>query len=291
MNDDEKERWSGERATRWIEMAAALEAQLAPVSELLFERAALRPGESVLDVGCGTGPTTRRAARLVGGDGRVVGADVSAEMIEAASDRSVTDESASIEWVVADAASWHPPRPFDVVISRFGVMFFDDPEAAFANLAAAASPGGRLCVAVWSTRESSAIFERPLRVTLEELADRGIDVTAPPSDAGPFSLGTPDDVVSMLGRAGWTDAEWHRHTVQLPVGGGVGPDEAAVTSMSLGPVRAVTDGLAVEDTDAVRSAIASAYASELDADGHVVIGATVGIVTAMVGPVLGTSEG
>ncbi|MFI5044430.1 MAG: class I SAM-dependent methyltransferase, partial [Acidimicrobiales bacterium] len=210
MAADPTENWAGDRASRWVAMADDLEVQLAPVSELLLAAADLGPGERVLDVGCGTGPTTRRAAELVAPDGRVVGADVSDEMIAAASARS-GEGGVAIDWVVADAAIWRPDDPFDVVISRFGVMFFDDPSAAFANLARGTVPGGRLCVAVWSRRVDSDMFDLPLTVALAALEEAGIAVDPPPDGYGPFSLADPDAVVSMLEAAGWRDAAWTPH--------------------------------------------------------------------------------
>ncbi|MDZ4236127.1 MAG: class I SAM-dependent methyltransferase, partial [Dietzia sp.] len=124
--------WTPERVARWLQQSEGIERQLAPASAVLLDTAALQPGERLLDVGCGTGPTTRDAAAAVGPSGRVTGLDISADMIEAA--RSVSPES--IDWIVADVATWDPPPgAWDVVISRFGVMFFADPVTVFANLA------------------------------------------------------------------------------------------------------------------------------------------------------------
>ena len=105
MADWGSEDWTGERATRWVEMADAVEGQLAPVSDELFAAAGLRPGERVLDVGCGTGPTTRRAAELVAPDGLVVGADVS-RRDDRRGDGTDARTGRAIEWVTADVASW-----------------------------------------------------------------------------------------------------------------------------------------------------------------------------------------
>jgi SAM-dependent methyltransferase len=261
-------------------MADAVEPQLAPASDALFAAAGLRPGERVLDVGCGTGPTTRRAAELVAPGGVVVGADVSEEMIVAASARPVADRSAPIDWVTADVGTWRSEVPFDVVISRFGVMFFDDPEAAFANLAALTAPGGRLCVAVWAQREVTPFFEVPLQVVLGVAERWDRPIAAPSPDAGPFSLGDPDAVTAMLTRAGWRDAEWSPRRLQLAVGGGRTPEEAADMALQLGPARMVSESLPPEALDDARAAMVAELTRHVGAAGHVVLDASIGIVTA-----------
>jgi protein-tyrosine-phosphatase/SAM-dependent methyltransferase len=275
--------WRGERATRWIEIADAIEGQLAPVSDVLFDAAALQPGERVVDIGCGTGPTTRRAAELVAPGGAVVGVDVSDEMIASASARPVADRSATIDWITADVAAWQPDAPFDpfdVVLSRFGVMFFADPDAAFTNLAALTAPGGRLCCAVWGRREASELFELPLQAALQVADRRGVTPDVPPADGGPFSLSDVDAVAAMLTRAGWHGPRWTRHELRVPVGGGRDPDGAAEVAMRLGPARIVADAVPPDALGEMRAAIAAAFADRVDAAGDVVLGATVGIVTA-----------
>lgn len=140
--------WNEDRAASWLANADARERQLQPVSDALFERASLQPGERVLDVGVGSGPTTSQAWQAVRPDGSVTGIDIAAPMINAARQRITAPE---IEWIVGDAAAYDfPPGTYDAVISRFGVMFFADPPAAFRNLCEATRPGGQLIVTVWS---------------------------------------------------------------------------------------------------------------------------------------------
>ncbi|MGH3994172.1 MAG: class I SAM-dependent methyltransferase, partial [Pseudonocardiaceae bacterium] len=220
--------------------AAGQERQLAPVADVLFTAAALRPGERVLDVGCGTGPTTRRAAREVGPAGHVTGLDISAEMLAAAAAQPEEDGVAPVEWVAADVVGWQPDNQVsDVVLSRFGVMFFSDPAAAFGRLATATSPGGRLAMAVWDRRDESDLFAVPMHAALDELRRRGTAVQAPPDDDGPFSLYDPATVTALLTGAGWSHVTCTPHRLMLPFGGGLDPATAARSALDLGPTRLV----------------------------------------------------
>ncbi len=274
------DQWEGERVARWIRQSAGLERQLEPVSGPLFGTARLQPGERVLDVGCGTGPTTRRAARDVGADGAVTGLDVAAPMLERAAEIRTEPGVATIEWVVADPSAWDPGEArFDVVLSRFGVMFFDDPAAAFAALARATVPGGRLHVAVWARRDRSELFELPLHAALTAVGNEaGADV--PPVDGGPFSLGKEAEVRALLESAGWANVVWDEQEVSLLMGGGLSPAEAAVASMDFGPTRVVATNLDDEARDHMVAAITEAYQDHLDPDGHVTLGGTIIIVSA-----------
>lgn len=292
VNRPDPEEWSGDRVQRWLRQSAALHRQLAPVGEALLAAARLAPGESVLDVGCGDGPVTYAAASAVGPSGRVCGLDLSADMIAAAAatPRPGPERLAPVEWVRADAATWEPPEGrYDAVISRFGVMFFSDPLAAFANLATAARPTGRLAVAVWQRRDNSELFSVPLHATLAVLRARGISSTTAGVDfddfvatdgEGPFSLHDPEAVDALLSGAGWKDVTTDGHVLALTFAGGAAPPAAAEAALDFGPTRLALSGMDHDVVRAAQLAIAEAFADHTDQDGHVVLSGAFSIVTA-----------
>jgi SAM-dependent methyltransferase len=264
-----------------VAVADRVERQLAPVTDLLLAAAELVPGESVLDVGCGTGPTTRRAAQLVGPEGSVTGVDISPEMLAAARRLSGDDGGgAPIEWVESDVVVWEPGEArFDAVISQFGVMFFADPHAAFANLARATVAGGRLRATVWEYRPQIQLFDLPLTIAVEELRRAGVTVVPPRPDEGPFSLGDAAHVEQLLTGAGWSDVRWEPHENEFRVGGGAGPVEAATISLEFGPARIVLEGAEAQLRQTVADALAAAFEHHL-VDGEVVLAGRLAIISA-----------
>ena len=148
--------WTNEAAEKWLSRVDGLERSGAPIRELLIERAHLQPGERVLDVGCGSGPSTAAAATAVHPGGIVTGIDIAAPMIAAARQR-VGDPD--IEWIVGDAETYPLPEGhYDAIISQMGLMFFTNNAKAFANLARACRAGGRLVGVVWPTRDKISTF-------------------------------------------------------------------------------------------------------------------------------------
>jgi ubiquinone/menaquinone biosynthesis C-methylase UbiE len=256
--------WAGDTGAAWLANADRLERQIEPVNDVLFAAAALQPGESVLDVGCGRGVTTRLAARQVFPGGRVTAVDISPNLIDAArhaAERSPGD-AASIEWIVADAQRHSfAPAALDVVLSRFGVMFFDDPVAAFANLAAATRPGGRLTIAVWQPMDRSPLHGRVIEVVRAAVAERGVSLPEQAPLAGLYLFGVQEHVERILTDAGWRDVRFAPHTVAMYAGGkGATPDEAAALRLEVGPLEALLRDVAPDvrahATDAVRAEFA-----------------------------------
>jgi len=216
-------------AAGWVANEAVFDAVFAPVTAAIVGAAAFRPGQRVLDVGCGTG--TLLAAAVAAG-ATAVGVDVSPGMVEAAR-RRVPDATVVVDDAqTADVLARAPGAAFDLVVSRFGVMFFPDPVAAFGNVRRAAAPGARLVFACWRDREANPMFTIGTSV-LEERLD---PVPAPPAPGapGPTSLADPDRLASVLGDAGWTSTELAPLDVVLDYGttGGDGVDARLATVLA-----------------------------------------------------------
>jgi SAM-dependent methyltransferase len=161
----------------------------------------IAPGDEVLDIGCGTGLTTREAARAAA-PGRVVGVDVSERMLERARELSAAERLDNVSYELGDAQVHRfEPGGFDVAISRFGTMFFSDPAAAFANIAAALRPGARLVLLIWQRREDNE-WAQAIDTALGDAAQ------PPPPGADAFSLGDAEATATLLEGAGFTDVRF-----------------------------------------------------------------------------------
>lgn len=230
--------WSGAGGDRWIGESARTEAMLSRVAELLYVRARLHPGLIVLDVGCGLGPTTLELAHRVAPAGRAVGLDVSPEMVGRARQRAAG--VANIEFILGDAASHNFPAPFaDLLFSRFGVMFFGDPVAAFANLRRALKPNGRMLFACWRRLSENPWMLTPLLAAYEHVPRLP---PAEPNEPGPFAFADPDRVGAVLTAAGFAKPSFAAAELTFDVAGGAGMDAAVRQTMSIGATsRALQD--------------------------------------------------
>jgi SAM-dependent methyltransferase len=201
-NLDQLRAWDGDEGEYWADNADRFDRSIAPYHERLLAAAAISEREQVLDVGCGTGQTTRDAARAAAAGG-ALGIDLSSRMLDHARRQAAEDGLTNAAFVQADAQI-HPfePGAYDVAISRTAAMFFGDHAAAFANLRRALRPGGRLVLVTWQPLSGNAW----LREISGALA-AGRDLPAPPPDAGPFSLSDPDRVRALLTGAGFVDVQ------------------------------------------------------------------------------------
>ncbi len=200
-NADMVDYWNGRPADVWVTEAERFDTMLAPFGLRLLTAAVLEPGERVLDVGCGNGAVSLEAARTVGPGGRVTGLDLSAPMLEVAR-RRAEEQGVDVDFVQCDAQTASFDHPFDVVVSRFGVMFFDDPEVAFANLAMAARPGGRLCFVCWQEMFANEWIAVP---AMAMVAHVGIPELPEPGAPGPFALADAQRTRDLLESAGWSE--------------------------------------------------------------------------------------
>jgi SAM-dependent methyltransferase len=200
-NTDQIAYWNEGAGAKWVANQARLDRLFAPLSEVLIEAAAPKAGEHVLDIGCGCGDISLAAAARVGAKGHVTGADISHPMLERARVRRTAGGfDGVVDWIEADA-TFYPFEPTaNLLISRFGVMFFGDPPAAFANLRRALEPGGRFAFLCWQPRESVEWMQWPL----EQVSNL---LPLPPStlgEPGPFGLADDAAAVRLFTGAGFS---------------------------------------------------------------------------------------
>jgi SAM-dependent methyltransferase len=209
-NVEQVEFWS-ELAPTWFELEDQLEEVGGPPGELAMDRLGLLPGQRVVDLGCGLGRTTLALAARVGPGGEVVGVDISAEMLTQGRDRAARLGAENVEFVHADAQvhDFGQAR-FDAAYSRFGVMFFSDPVAAFANIRRALRPGGTLSFVCWQ-----GVFDNDWMLVPGAAAAEVTGTLPPmpgPEEPGPFSLADPARVRAVLG-AGGSAPSWSPPTL------------------------------------------------------------------------------
>jgi SAM-dependent methyltransferase len=228
--------WNEVSAPKWLRFQEELDEQLGALGLMTMERAAIRPGERVLDVGCGCGTTTLELARRVGREGSVVGIDVSTPMLERALESARATEVANVAFWNADAQTHAlPSAAFDLVYSRFGVMFFVDPAHAFTNLGRALRPGGRVAFVCWQALERNPWMAVPMAA-----AARAITFPARPGPEapGPFAFADPDRVRRILGEAGLTDVTLEGCETMLAIGGTGALEDTVEFLVEMGPIGA-----------------------------------------------------
>ncbi len=205
-NADQVEYWNGDVGRKWVRNQDRLDRAFRPLTAALVECAAPRRGERAIDVGCGCGELSLALADHLGAGGRVVAVDVSRPMLDHAELRGraqAAEGQAAIEWQEADAASWpFPEAGFDLLVSRFGVMFFGDPAAAFRNLRRALRPGGRLAMLCWRPLQDNPWVAIPRAAMLQVLPAPD---PVPPHAPGPFAFADAARVGAILAQAGFAE--------------------------------------------------------------------------------------
>jgi SAM-dependent methyltransferase len=221
-NEEQIRAWNEVNALRWLKLREPMVRPLVPFGDAALAALDPRPGESALDVGCGFGDTTLQLAKRTG---RALGVDVAEPFIRTAQ----AEAAHGARYLLADAQTHRfaevSPQPFELCFSRFGVMFFSDPAAAFRNLHAAMRSGGRFAAVVWGTWQENEWVTAPL-----EAARRHVLVPDPAAGPGPFALGKPGFLEQLLHGAGFRDTAVRR--LELPF------DADAAQLMEQGPAAA-----------------------------------------------------
>ena len=204
MQINDERYWREAGGANWADNIERTEAILAHLNPILLEAAAVKAGERILDVGCGGGVTSRLLAEAAGDAGRVTGLDISAPILERA--RTRFGDTGNPEWILADAATHDfGGGQFDLLCSRFGVMFFSDPIRAFGNLGRALTATGRLAYLCWQTPDKNPWMTRPVAALAEVVPPEG---TPPePTAPGPFSMGEEAVIREILEQSGFVAPE------------------------------------------------------------------------------------
>jgi ubiquinone/menaquinone biosynthesis C-methylase UbiE len=248
-NADQIAYWNGSGGKRWTDRQAMQDILLAPVSQILIERAQPKSGERVLDVGCGCGATTMAWAERVAPSGFALGIDISEPMLSRA--RELAPKGLPLGFVLADATVYpFDPQDFDLLVSRFGVMFFAEPAVSFANLRRALRPNARVTFACWRDPRENPWMIMPMQAVYQhvpKLPQLG------PEDPSPFAFASEERVRRILGDAGYRDVALERCDLSIDIANGRGLEGALDTAMNVGPANRALEGHPAE----VRAAAAN----------------------------------
>jgi SAM-dependent methyltransferase len=242
QNADQVAYWNGPAGKRWAERQAGQDVLLRPVADLLIDRGRPVPGERVIDVGCGSGATAIAFGHKVAPSGHVLGIDISAPMLERA--RASAPKGLPIEFALADATVYpFDPASFDLLASRFGVMFFADPVRSFANMRKALKPSGRLAFACWREPRENPWMIAPLQAVYKhvpKLPPQG------PEDPGPFAFASEERVHRILGSAGFTGVAMEACPLSMDIAIGGGLEAAVQSALEIGPTHRALEGQPAE---------------------------------------------
>ncbi|MBV1959860.1 MAG: methyltransferase domain-containing protein [Pseudomonadales bacterium] len=279
-NAQQIEFWNSKSAASWVEKNEEMDGMLRPLGAMAIERANLRPGEQILDIGCGCGATTLDMVNTVGSIGRVTGIDISAPMLELANHKiqQLPDSLRDVPSFTLADASLHEfsKTEYDLLFSRFGVMFFADPTAAFTNMRVALKPGGRLAFMCWGPISENDWVMKPMMAARAHLPDAA---PTDPKAPGPFALSDREYVRDILTTAGFTDVAFEARTHLMRVGTGDTLEEATESCLGAGPVSRMLRDQPDTVKNQVKKSVASALAEHYK-DGCVELIGKCWIVTA-----------
>lgn len=253
-NEETHEAWNGVLFDRFVKFRHIVTTGLGAHGEQALRDHPPKPGERVLDVGCGFGDTTRRIAELVGSEGEAVGVDVAERFIEAANNEAERAGATNVRFRVADVEVTEFEPRFDYAFSRMGTMFFANPVAALRNVRRALVPGGRLCMVVWRRKLDNDWLYRAETV-VEQFVEEPEESDEPTCGPGPFSMANADTTSDILRHAGFTDVSLGRCDIDIQIGDDL--DEAVALVTALGPAGEVIR-LAGDEAERIRPKIEAA---------------------------------
>ena len=262
--------WNEQAGPKWVAARSALDAMLGPIGEGAIAHAAPRKGERALDVGCGNGRTTLALARACESKGDVVGIDISAPLLALArADATDAGLARPPRFIEADAqsADFGPAR-FDLVFSRFGVMFFADPVQAFRNLRRAQAPDGRLVFVCWQAMAANEWMRLPLEAVGNVLS---LPPPSPPNAPGPFAFAERNHVRTILASAGFAAIKIEARSGLLALGGTTDLDAATEFALQVGPAAAALRTAPAALCTAAREAVRAALAPRASSGGAVAL--------------------
>ena len=259
--------WKDAGGNPWVQLQERTDAQLEPVGRPALERLRVRPGERVLDVGCGTGQTSVELAKRVAPGGRVVGVDIAEPMVTGARQRAQQAGLDNLELMLGDAATQRFDTPFDAIYSRFGVMFFSDPVAAFTNLHAQLKPSGRMAFVCWQALELNDWAFVPFAAARRLVPDQPLPALMQPGLPGPFFFSEPEFVRQVLTGGGFQNVEIVAHDLPVHFGAAMNLSEAVDYAMQIGPAARLIGDADPALQPAFRAALTDAFAPYVRAEG------------------------
>jgi SAM-dependent methyltransferase len=272
-NTDQITYWNDAPGKTWADLQDVLDVQLEPMGAAVLAALAVRSGERVIDVGCGCGQTTLALAEAVGPTGLALGVDISEPMLAVARERAAGRPQARFQNADAQTHAFDAGS-FDALHSRFGVMFFDDPTAAFANLRRALKPDGRLAFLCWRTPAENPIMTAPMAAAQKHLPP---PQPMTPGAPGPFAFAEPERVRAILAGAGFADIAIAPQ--DMPAGGNT-VEETLEVSLRIGPLGRLLRENPQADREAAVADVRAAIANHQRPDGRVFMDSACWVVTA-----------
>ncbi len=252
--------WQDAAGERWAAFYARIDVQLDPLGRAAMKLAAPVAGERVLDVGCGAGESTLELAELVGKTGSVVGLDISGALLEEARARADAACHTHVQFVLGNAATERFTQRFDLLYSRFGVMYFEDTVATFKNLRAALRPGGRIGLVTWQQLAANPWADTPLAAVRTLRPGHPVPDALAPGKPGPFYLCDPDQVHDKLERAGFRAISITPHEEPVLFGGSATLQEAVEYALQIGPAARFIAHAQLEHEPRLRKLLSEALA-------------------------------